>query len=184
MSVYSHPSWWSLSTVRATVCMYVSIAVSVSAGPGAIALLVDAAVPPGRLVKTHVVGWKGATSVRAYVQRNERIHYLRLLGADTSKYGTWDPTHPNTVRGEPTLQIRYVGSRHFQIRYVETRHIQIRYVGADTSNYSTLGADTSKYGTWESTHPITVRWEPIHPNTVREEPTRPNTVPTLGRTSK
>ncbi|KAF0294944.1 tRNA (cytosine(34)-C(5))-methyltransferase [Amphibalanus amphitrite] len=55
-------------------------------GPGAIALLVDAAVPPGRLVKTHVVGWKGATSVRAYVQRNERIHYLRLLGADTSKY--------------------------------------------------------------------------------------------------
>ena len=58
-------------------------------GPGAIALLVDAAVPPGRLVKTHVVGWKGATSVRAYVQRNERIHYLRLLGADTSKYGVY-----------------------------------------------------------------------------------------------
>ncbi|XP_037078171.1 tRNA (cytosine(34)-C(5))-methyltransferase-like [Pollicipes pollicipes] len=55
-------------------------------GAGAIALLVDSAVSPGRLVRTHVVGWKGATSVRAYVQRNERIHYLRLLGADTSKY--------------------------------------------------------------------------------------------------
>jgi len=57
-----------------------------TSGPGAIALLVDSAVPPGRLVKTHIVGWKGATSVRGYVQRNERIHYLRLLGADTSKY--------------------------------------------------------------------------------------------------
>ena len=92
--------------------MYVSIYVSAPAGPGAIALLVDAAVPPGRLVKTHVVGWKGATSVRAYVQRNERIHYLRLLGADTSKYGTWELTLPNTVREEPTLQNTVRGSRH------------------------------------------------------------------------
>lgn len=33
-----------------------------------------------------LVGWKGNKSVRAYVAKNDRIHYLRLLGADTSKY--------------------------------------------------------------------------------------------------
>ncbi|XP_064100308.1 tRNA (cytosine(34)-C(5))-methyltransferase-like isoform X1 [Macrobrachium nipponense] len=32
------------------------------------------------------VGWKGKKSLRAYVAKNDRIHYLRLLGADTSKY--------------------------------------------------------------------------------------------------
>lgn len=33
-----------------------------------------------------MVGWKGNKSVRAYVAKNDRLHYLRLLGADTSKY--------------------------------------------------------------------------------------------------
>ncbi|XP_050718595.1 tRNA (cytosine(34)-C(5))-methyltransferase-like [Eriocheir sinensis] len=37
-------------------------------------------------VKIELVGWKGNKSVRAYVAKNDRIHYLRLLGADTSKY--------------------------------------------------------------------------------------------------
>lgn len=37
-------------------------------------------------VTIELVGWKGNKSVRAYVARNDRIHYLRLLGADTSKY--------------------------------------------------------------------------------------------------
>merc|ERR1719203_1340267 len=38
------------------------------------------------LLKVEFVGWKGKTSLRAYVPKNERIHYLRLLGCDTSKY--------------------------------------------------------------------------------------------------
>ena len=33
-----------------------------------------------------LVGWKGKMSVRAYVPKQERIHYLRLLGGDTSKF--------------------------------------------------------------------------------------------------
>merc|ERR1712079_851216 len=30
------------------------------------------------------VGWKGKTSVRAYVPKNDRLHYLRLMGEDTT----------------------------------------------------------------------------------------------------
>merc|ERR1712179_206553 len=37
-------------------------------------------------VEIKLVGWKGAKSVRAYVAKNDRMHYLRLLNADTSKY--------------------------------------------------------------------------------------------------
>ncbi|XP_046442937.1 tRNA (cytosine(34)-C(5))-methyltransferase-like [Daphnia pulex] len=33
-----------------------------------------------------VVAWKGKTSVRAYVAKCDRIHYLRLCGADLSKF--------------------------------------------------------------------------------------------------
>ena len=33
-----------------------------------------------------MVGWKGKASIRAYVPKNERVHYLRLIGADTSKF--------------------------------------------------------------------------------------------------
>ena len=33
-----------------------------------------------------IVGWKGKASVRSYVPKNDRIHYLRLIGGDTSKY--------------------------------------------------------------------------------------------------
>ena len=33
-----------------------------------------------------IVGWKGKSTVRAYVPRNERLHYLRLIGADTTPY--------------------------------------------------------------------------------------------------
>ena len=39
-----------------------------------------------RSLKLEIVGWKGKASVRSYVPKNDRIHYLRLLGADTSKY--------------------------------------------------------------------------------------------------
>lgn len=50
-------------------------------GTGAIAFLYE---EDG--LKIQLVGWKGNKSVRAYVAKNDRIHYLRLLGADTSKY--------------------------------------------------------------------------------------------------
>jgi hypothetical protein len=33
-----------------------------------------------------IVGWKGKASIRAYVPRNERLHYLRLIGADTTQF--------------------------------------------------------------------------------------------------
>ena len=32
------------------------------------------------------VGWKGKDTVRAYVPKNDRLHYLRLVGADTSNW--------------------------------------------------------------------------------------------------
>lgn len=34
-----------------------------------------------------LVGWRGTHSLRAYVDSNETVHVLRLLGADISKYG-------------------------------------------------------------------------------------------------
>ena len=37
-------------------------------------------------VSINLVGWKGKKSVRAYVARNDRVHYLRLINADTSKF--------------------------------------------------------------------------------------------------
>lgn len=43
---------------------------------------------PDTDLTVEVVGWKGNVSVRAYVPRNDRLHYLRLIGADTSKFDT------------------------------------------------------------------------------------------------
>ncbi|KAK6629062.1 hypothetical protein RUM43_002879 [Polyplax serrata] len=34
-----------------------------------------------------LVGWVGAVSTRLYIPENDSIHYLRLLGGDTSKFG-------------------------------------------------------------------------------------------------
>lgn len=34
----------------------------------------------------HLVGWRGKVSARVYIAKSERIHYMRLLGADISKY--------------------------------------------------------------------------------------------------
>lgn len=36
-----------------------------------------------------LVGWRGTTSMRAYVDTDETVHMLRLMGADISKYGEW-----------------------------------------------------------------------------------------------
>jgi len=33
-----------------------------------------------------LVGWKGKLSLRAYIPKSERVHYLRLCGADVSKF--------------------------------------------------------------------------------------------------
>lgn len=37
-------------------------------------------------IKLNVVGWKGGRSLRAYIDLNESIHMLRLLGADVSAF--------------------------------------------------------------------------------------------------
>ena len=37
-------------------------------------------------LKLGIVGWKGKMSLRAYVPRNERLHFLRLIGADTTPF--------------------------------------------------------------------------------------------------
>lgn len=34
-----------------------------------------------------LVGWKGAVSMRVYIPKNDRVHFLRLCGMDVSKYG-------------------------------------------------------------------------------------------------
>ena len=37
-------------------------------------------------LKLGIVGWKGKMSIRAYVPRNDRLHFLRLIGADTAPF--------------------------------------------------------------------------------------------------
>ena len=39
-------------------------------------------------IRLGIVGWKGKDTVRAYVPKNERLHYMRLVGADTSRFET------------------------------------------------------------------------------------------------
>ena len=38
-------------------------------------------------VKLATVGWKGAMSLRAYVDQYDTVHMLRLLGGDLTKFG-------------------------------------------------------------------------------------------------
>lgn len=44
-------------------------------------------VSTGPKFQLNIVGWRGLNSLSAYVQKGERIHFLRLCGADISKYG-------------------------------------------------------------------------------------------------
>lgn len=37
--------------------------------------------------KIELIGWKGTTSLRAYVGYHERLHYLRMCNGDMSKFG-------------------------------------------------------------------------------------------------
>jgi len=48
---------------------------------GSVALIFE---DPAQYLVVKIVGWKGKESVRAYVPRNDRLHYLRLIGADLS----------------------------------------------------------------------------------------------------
>jgi len=41
---------------------------------------------PDTGMSIEIVGWKGKETIRAYVPKNERLHYLRLVGADTSMW--------------------------------------------------------------------------------------------------
>jgi len=41
---------------------------------------------PNSDLSVEMVGWKGKVSIKAYVPRNDRLHYLRLIGGDTSKF--------------------------------------------------------------------------------------------------
>lgn len=47
-------------------------------------------------------GWRGKTSIRAFVPRNERFHYLRMVGVDVfrEKQGRRDGTVPEGPAGE------------------------------------------------------------------------------------
>lgn len=42
----------------------------------------------GPKCQLELVGWKGAVSLRAYIQKNDKVHFLRLCGADVSKFET------------------------------------------------------------------------------------------------
>jgi tRNA (cytosine34-C5)-methyltransferase len=37
-------------------------------------------------LQVSLVGWKGKTSVRAYIPKNEKVHFLRLVGVDTTMF--------------------------------------------------------------------------------------------------
>ncbi|CAB0011107.1 unnamed protein product [Nesidiocoris tenuis] len=37
--------------------------------------------------KISIVGWRGGKSLRAYISKDDAMHYLRLFGVDTSRYG-------------------------------------------------------------------------------------------------
>merc|ERR1719309_121673 len=53
---------------------------------GSVAMIYEKKMEEEGKFKVEVVGWKGKSSLRAYVPRNERLHYLRLIGGDTSKF--------------------------------------------------------------------------------------------------
>jgi hypothetical protein len=53
---------------------------------GSVGLVYEETREGGYNIKFSMVGWKGKNSLRAYVPKNERVHYLRLIGGDTSKY--------------------------------------------------------------------------------------------------
>lgn len=53
---------------------------------GSVALIYTDTDETGNETHVEVVGWKGKNSMRAYVPKNERVHYLRLIGGDITKF--------------------------------------------------------------------------------------------------
>lgn len=56
---------------------------------GSCVLVINCQVDDGPEFCLHLVGWRGAASLRAYVPKQERMHYIRLCGGDVSKFGTF-----------------------------------------------------------------------------------------------
>jgi hypothetical protein len=83
---------WTITTHVFALCA-VSVALCVAA-QGSFVLVhqeeescfSEQGIPPLNLV---MVGWQGARSTRAYIPVSDCVHYLRLCGADVSKYGKW-----------------------------------------------------------------------------------------------
>jgi len=62
---------------------------------GSLVLLVEFPVEKdGPVCSLQLVGWKGAVSLRVYIPRNDRMHYLRLCGVDVAKFGKNTNTYP------------------------------------------------------------------------------------------
>lgn len=55
---------------------------------GSVAMIYEAKDGVDKGLRVEIVGWKGKESLRAYVPKNERLHYLRLIGGNTSKFET------------------------------------------------------------------------------------------------
>ncbi|XP_021962974.1 RNA cytosine-C(5)-methyltransferase NSUN2 isoform X2 [Folsomia candida] len=47
-----------------------------------------------------LVGWKGAVSLRVYVQKSDRTHYLRLCGMPIPKYGVEKSSRQTPINGK------------------------------------------------------------------------------------
>ncbi len=56
---------------------------------GSLVLYCDFQNNDGLSCNLELVGWKGGETLRVYVPKTDRLHYLRLCGADISKYGTF-----------------------------------------------------------------------------------------------
>ncbi|CAG0900422.1 unnamed protein product [Darwinula stevensoni] len=53
---------------------------------GSVALVYEADVEEEDKLSLYMVGWKGKASLKVYISKNDRVHFLRLIGADTSKF--------------------------------------------------------------------------------------------------
>jgi tRNA (cytosine34-C5)-methyltransferase len=55
---------------------------------GSLVLMVEFQIEDdGPVCSLQLVGWKGAVSLRVYIPKHDRMHYLRLCGVDVSKFG-------------------------------------------------------------------------------------------------
>lgn len=82
-----------------------------------------------------MVGWKGIMSLRAYVTTCDAIHYLRLLGADCSKFGMNIICHHNAMKKGDYLHYNFTEKNKFE----ENRTSML----AEDVNNSELGTENS-----------------------------------------